>query len=200
MFALATAVVALSPPTPAQVGRRQVLLGGATAALLGRPALSVAAGSEVVAEKLRNLPAAKMAEIVTADLVERQFLATADFTREIYDEATLFTDEIDTYTLPKFIKGTSSLFVKEKSVVRLVGAVTVCAMHVPCPWMCRACGCAMRMPWMCHACAFAGGREAGGVPLRRGPLLQHPIQAGGERDWPLRSHTRPAERPHRAVP
>ena len=62
---------------------------------------------------------------VTADLVERQFLATADFTREVYDEAALFTDEIDTYTLPKFIKGTSALFVKERSVVRLVGAVTV---------------------------------------------------------------------------
>ena len=123
MFALSAAVFALAPPTPTQVGRRQVLLGGAAAALL-RPARSVA-GEVVVAEKLRNLPAAKLAEIVTADLVERQFLATADFTREVYDEAALFTDEIDTYTLPKFIKGTSALFVKERSVVRLVGAVTV---------------------------------------------------------------------------
>ena len=123
MFALSAAVFALAPPTPTQVGRRQVLLGGAAAALL-RPARSVA-GEVVVAEKLRTLPAAKLAEIVTADLVERQFLATADFTREVYDEAALFTDEIDTYTLPKFIKGTSALFVKERSVVRLVGAVTV---------------------------------------------------------------------------
>ena len=122
MFALSAAVFAVAPPTPTQVGRRQVLLGGAAAALL-RPARSVA--GEAVAEKLRNLPAAKLAEIVTADLVERQFLATADFTREVYDEAALFTDEIDTYTLPKFIKGTSALFVKERSVVRLVGAVTV---------------------------------------------------------------------------
>ena len=150
MFALATAVVALSPPTPAQVGRRQLLLGGATAALL-RPARSVAAGGEVVAEKLRNLPAAKMAEIVSADLVERQFLATADFTREIYDEGCLFQDEIDTYTLPKFIKGTSALFVKEKSAVRLVGAVTVCAMPMDTPCVC---GCAMHMPCMCHAYAM----------------------------------------------
>ena len=123
MFALSAAVFALAPPTPTHVGRRQVLLGGAAAALL-RPARSVA-GEVMVAEKLRNLPAAKLAEIVTADLVERQFLATADFTREVYDEAALFTDEIDTYTLPKFIKGTSALFVKERSVVRLVGAVTV---------------------------------------------------------------------------
>ena len=123
MLALSAAVFALAPPTPTQVGRRQVLLGGAAAALL-RPARSVA-GEAAVAEKLRNLPAAKLAEIVTADLVERQFLATADFTREVYDEAALFTDEIDTYTLPKFIKGTSALFVKERSVVRLVGAVTV---------------------------------------------------------------------------
>ena len=123
MFALSAAVFALAPPTPTQVGRRQVLLGGAAAALL-RPARSVA-GEAAVAEKLRNLPAAKLAEIVTADLVERQFLATADFTREVYDEAALFTDEIDTYTLPKFIKGTSALFVKDRSVVRLIGAVTV---------------------------------------------------------------------------
>ena len=123
MLALSAAVFALAPPTPTHVGRRQVLLGGAAAALL-RPARSVA-GEVAVAEKLRNLPAAKLAEIVTADLVERQFLATADFTREVYDEAALFTDEIDTYTLPKFIKGTSALFVKERSVVRLVGAVTV---------------------------------------------------------------------------
>ena len=45
------------------------------------------------------------------------------FTREIYDEAALFTDEIDTYTLPSFIKGTSALFVPERSVVKLVGDV-----------------------------------------------------------------------------
>jgi len=31
--------------------------------------------------------------------------------------------QIDTYTLPKFIKGTSALFVKDKSEVRLVGEV-----------------------------------------------------------------------------
>jgi hypothetical protein len=90
---------------------------------------------------------------VSADLVERQFLATADFTREIYDEGCLFQDEIDTYTLPKFIKGTSALFVKEKSAVRLVGAVTVCAMPMdtPCVWVCDAY--AMHVPCICHAYA-----------------------------------------------
>jgi len=81
-------------------------------------------------DKLRNLPAARMAEIIQADLVERQFLATADFTREIYDEGATFTDEIDTYTLPKFVKGTSALFVKEKSQVRLVGEVQADAQQV----------------------------------------------------------------------
>ena len=33
------------------------------------------------------------------------------------------------HAVPKFIKGTSKLFVKEKSDVRLVGAVTACALH-----------------------------------------------------------------------
>ena len=166
LFALVSCLglVLATPATPTQVGRRQLLLGCGTAVLL-RPTGSFAVDS--VAEKLRNLPPAKMAEIVTADLLERQFLATADLTREIYDEAALFTDEIDTYTLPKFIKGTSSLFVKEKSVVRLVGAVKVCAMHMACTWhahgmhMLRA----AHVPRTCQAHAHAGGRAAGGVPL-----------------------------------
>ena len=42
----------------------------------------------------RAKPGEKVVVSVSAD--GRQFLATADFTREIYDEAALFTDEIDT--------------------------------------------------------------------------------------------------------
>ena len=37
----------------------------------------------------------------------RRFLATANFDRTLYDESCTFQDEIDTYELDKFIKGTS---------------------------------------------------------------------------------------------
>ena len=101
MLLLATLTLSYRPPPPlartgepsqlrAAHGRRQFLQGFGAAVLAGsaRPA--------VAADKLRNLPADKLAAIVRSDLVDRQFLATADFTREIYDEAALFTDEIDT--------------------------------------------------------------------------------------------------------
>ena len=124
MLALVLQLPALAPHGSPTVSRRQLMLGGASAALLRPDRLSAEES------KLRNLPPAKLAEIVKADLVERQFLATADFTRAIYDESALFTDEIDTYTLPKFIKGTSALFVKDKSEVRLVGEVEADATKV----------------------------------------------------------------------
>lgn len=102
----------------APVSRRGAIAAGVAAVSL--PQLSIA---HAVDNKLRNLPPAEIAEIVKADIVDRQFLATAKFTREIYDEKALFTDEIDTYTLPAFIKGTSALFVADRSSVSLVGDV-----------------------------------------------------------------------------
>eukprot|EP00929_Paragymnodinium_shiwhaense_P098396 TRINITY_DN59870_c0_g1_i1.p1 TRINITY_DN59870_c0_g1~~TRINITY_DN59870_c0_g1_i1.p1 ORF type:complete len:272 (+),score=32.82 TRINITY_DN59870_c0_g1_i1:50-865(+) len=75
--------------------------------------------------KRRNLPATDMANIVREDLVQRQFLATANFTPEIYSDSCTFTDEIDTYTYDKFIKGTQALFVGDESKVDLVGDVDV---------------------------------------------------------------------------
>lgn len=104
MLLLAALTLSFSPPSPlartgetsqlrAGHGRRQFLLGAGAAALL-----QGAARPAVAADKLRNLPADKLAAIVRSDLVDRQFLATADFTREIYDEGALFTDEIDTCT------------------------------------------------------------------------------------------------------
>lgn len=84
---------------------------------------AVSAADEVGGAKMEKLPATKMAKIVKEDLVDRQFLATAAFTRAIYDESATFTDEIDTYTLPNFVKGTSKLFDAERSSVRLVGEV-----------------------------------------------------------------------------
>lgn len=62
---------------------------------------------------------------MTSDVVDRQFLATADFTRALFDESATFTDEIDTYTLPKFVEGTKKLFDGSKSRVELTSPVVV---------------------------------------------------------------------------
>eukprot|EP00434_Breviolum_minutum_P040097 symbB.v1.2.035625.t1/scaffold4844.1/size33976/5 len=101
---------------------RRALLSGAVAPLV-QPLLPLpaAAGDG----KRRNLAAAEMAQIVREDLVQRQFLATADFTPDIYDESCTFTDEIDTYQKDKFIKGTKALFVASESQVELLGDVDV---------------------------------------------------------------------------
>ena len=45
--------------------------------------------------KLTNVSDDELRKIVTADVKERQFLVTADLTREVYDESSNFIDEID---------------------------------------------------------------------------------------------------------
>lgn len=75
--------------------------------------------------KLTNISEEEIKRIVLEDIVERSFLASADLTREIYDEECVFVDEIDSYTLEKWIKGTKSLFIPGGSRVSLVGDVAV---------------------------------------------------------------------------
>ncbi|KAJ8612813.1 hypothetical protein CTAYLR_002023 [Chrysophaeum taylorii] len=86
------------------------------------PALGIAVGGPAKAVQLSN---AEVADIVTADVVERQFLATADFTRSLFDESATFTDEIDTYSLPEFVRGTKKLFDGSRSRVELTSPVVV---------------------------------------------------------------------------
>jgi len=64
-------------------------------------------------------------KIVLSDIIDRQFLATGRLTKSIYKPTATFTDEIDTYGLDQWMKGTQKLFVGEKSSVRLVGDVDV---------------------------------------------------------------------------
>jgi len=73
--------------------------------------------------KLVNLDNNKIASIVTDDIIKRQALITADFTRDIYNENCKFQDEIDTYEINQYIKGTKALFNAEKSHVDLIGNV-----------------------------------------------------------------------------
>ena len=97
VLAYAPRVAPQQPSRPtSHHGRRQYLLsaGAGVASLLQRPAWASSVGGGNVGDKLLNLPADRLADIVRADLVERQFLATADFTRAVYDEGALFTDEV----------------------------------------------------------------------------------------------------------
>lgn len=75
------------------------------------------------ADKLVNLDNDKIANIVKDDIIKRQALITADFSRNIYSEECKFQDEIDTYEIDKYISGTKALFNAEKSHVDLVGNV-----------------------------------------------------------------------------
>lgn len=88
----------------------------ASAAILGGVAQAGAG------EKLVNLPDAKLLSIVSADITERQALATADFTREIYSESCTFQDEIDTYDIDDYVRGTKALFNGPASHVALASA------------------------------------------------------------------------------
>ncbi len=73
------------------------------------------ANAEEEEQKLYNLSSEEIAQIVTKDIVQNSFLTNGKLTRSIYDEKATFTDEIDTYTLPQWIKGTSQLFVPPSS-------------------------------------------------------------------------------------
>jgi len=72
-----------------------------------------------------SLTDAQLRDIVKSDVVDRQFLVTGDLTSSIYKDTATFTDEIDTYKMDQWMKGTQKLFVGEKSDVRLVGDVQV---------------------------------------------------------------------------
>mmetsp|Transcript_17593 Transcript_17593/g.40387 ORF Transcript_17593/g.40387 Transcript_17593/m.40387 type:complete len:274 (+) Transcript_17593:175-996(+) len=58
--------------------------------------------------------------VIDQDLLANQFLVSGKITRSIYDENCIFKDEIDTYTLDKWVKGTSQLFDPARSKVVLV--------------------------------------------------------------------------------
>lgn len=76
-------------------------------------------------DKLTNISDNELKQIILSDIVENSFLVTADITRAVYDESATFTDEIDVYTMDKWIKGTKSLFIPSGSRVSLVGDVEV---------------------------------------------------------------------------
>ena len=105
---------------PIRDSRRSFLsASAATASLL--PLQSAHAASE----KRINISDSDLKQIILSDIVDKSFLVTADITRAVYDESATFTDEIDVYTMDKWIKGTQSLFIPSGSRVSLVGDVNV---------------------------------------------------------------------------
>ena len=111
LFVLAASSITLSAAyTPSTVpsSRSQFLktiVSSAAAATI------LPSSSFALDNKQLNLPPNVIAAIVEKDLVENAFLTNGKLTRSIYDEKAIFTDEIDTYGLDQWIKGTSKLFV-----------------------------------------------------------------------------------------
>lgn len=89
-----------------------------------------AAAAAAAVKKVLGLSDAELQKIVKSDLLDKQFLVTGNLTRSIYKPTATFTDEIDTYSMDQWMKGTQRLFVGAKSDVRLVGDVTVTAARV----------------------------------------------------------------------
>lgn len=91
----------------------------------GTNAASAAETTAATSDTKLNLTDEQLKEIVKSDLVDKQFLVTGDLTPSIYLPTAKFTDEIDTYEMEQWQKGTQKLFVGDKSQVRLVGDVDV---------------------------------------------------------------------------
>jgi len=78
-----------------------------------------------VASEVEKISDEVIKKTVESDILERQFLVTGNLSPEIYRSTASFTDEIDTYKMDQWMKGTQKLFVGEKSEIRLVGEVQV---------------------------------------------------------------------------
>jgi hypothetical protein len=121
---IAVVLSALVPPPALHEARttRRALV--ATVTMLPAAAITRLPTTALEPEpKRRGLTPKELAAIVTSDIEENQFLVTGRLTRDVYDESATFTDAIDTYTLPKWIKGTGALFVGDRSHVDIVGPV-----------------------------------------------------------------------------
>lgn len=107
------------------VSQGVIVSSGSSAASFSSSNVAIAFGNEA-----KSLSDNEIKEIVTKDILDRQFLVTGNLTPEIYRPTALFTDEIDTYKMDQWVKGTQKLFVGEQSQVRLVGDVLVTPQQV----------------------------------------------------------------------
>mmetsp|Transcript_10598 Transcript_10598/g.23677 ORF Transcript_10598/g.23677 Transcript_10598/m.23677 type:complete len:229 (-) Transcript_10598:81-767(-) len=121
------------------IGRREVLAGaaGGFLALGGLGAGAERASAEdggVVEAKRTGISDEELRAAVAKDVTEKQFMVTGSLTRGLYDESCTFQDDIDTYTLDKWLKGTALLFKNDYSKMELDGPITVTSKEVSFRW------------------------------------------------------------------
>lgn len=120
-----------SPPQPDDQEEDSNQLQNSRRSFLSATAVTAASASILplrtyaLPDKQTNLSNDDLKQIILSDLVDKSFLVSADITRSVYDESASFTDEIDVYTMDKWIKGTKALFIPSGSRVTLVGDVNV---------------------------------------------------------------------------
>ena len=114
-----------------QNSRRSFLSAtAASASLLPLTSRAEPLSTSVPTDKQLNLSNEDLKAIIRHDIVDNDFLVTADITRSVYDESATFTDEIDVYTMDKWVKGTKALFIPKGSRTSLVGDVECTASEV----------------------------------------------------------------------
>jgi hypothetical protein len=75
--------------------------------------------------KLRGLTDAELKKRLLVDIVEQRFMVTGQVSKELYADSARFTDEIDTYDLDAFIRGTGLLFDGARSDFKLIGDLEI---------------------------------------------------------------------------
>jgi hypothetical protein len=97
-----------------------VFVAAATATTTANAAATATDDVVAAESKQYNLSNEEIMKIISSDMITNQFLVTGNLTRSIYSEDCTFQDEIDTYTMNKWISGTSKLFDPSRSKVLLV--------------------------------------------------------------------------------
>jgi hypothetical protein len=111
--------------TTSSLSRRDVfsqaaIVAGMTAmTLTSMPSNVLAADTPQAEPKQLNLSNEDLAKAIAFDIANNQFMVNGGITRSLYLKSATFQDEIETYQMDAWIKGTQKLFVAEKSHVEL---------------------------------------------------------------------------------
>ena len=125
---LARAVADETEGLPVTASRRAVIGATLSAALAAGPSAHAAPAGDAVpaaSEKDVGLNDEELRKKLEYDVKTNQFMVTGALTRSLYDESCTFTDEIDTYTLDKWIQGTGLLFKNDYSKMELASPITI---------------------------------------------------------------------------
>ena len=125
---LARAVADETEGLPVTASRRAVIGATLSAALAAGPSAHAAPAGDAVpaaSEKDVGLSDEELRKKLEYDVTTNQFMVTGALTRSLYDESCTFTDEIDTYTLDKWIQGTGLLFKNDYSKMELASPITI---------------------------------------------------------------------------